>query len=425
MLATLDQLRSNPHCMQAIRQGGAYDIALAEEQLAHSGERFSYTDTAFHIDPMQEEDPERDYCDLKRMPHTVNHWGQLKLLLTELDFLTPYLHVPELCVVYVGSSPGHHLKPLVDLMPQTWTWELWDPKPNEVFGDWRTPVIEKQVRVQDFVWEEGSEQLMAKQADLVRRRKFMEEHVKNLQRIDTAQSHVELNRKHLEELRHTMVIQREHRPNVKVHSSELDYRQAVRLRSHYVTRPYSDQDPQLLLISDIRTNTSEHAVHADMEAQRSTCEALRPYQASLKFKLPYSDSFPALYPYLDGDLRLQPFSPRISHECRLHTLKGEELLEEKLYDHEEYARRMYRFQTVWRTSIYGDALACDLTHRPALASYRVGTDNCYDCTAAKLIIQRYAEMAGVLDGLSVLDDLVQKLAQVQAACKADGSLGDE
>ena len=55
----------------------------------------------------------------------VIHFGQLKLLLTEIRFLTEY-HKLSNIVVYAGAAPGHHIRYLSKLFPKH-QFELYDP----------------------------------------------------------------------------------------------------------------------------------------------------------------------------------------------------------------------------------------------------------------------------------------------------------
>ena len=65
---------------------------------------------------------------------TVLHWGQRKLLLTEIEFLTLYFKKEtvkdkkkELYVIYAGSAPGTHILYLSKLFPNV-HFELYDPR---------------------------------------------------------------------------------------------------------------------------------------------------------------------------------------------------------------------------------------------------------------------------------------------------------
>jgi len=65
---------------------------------------------------MQDVKPEFKYRPLPDLKRTVLHWGQKKLFISELDFLTDYSDDGD-TVVYVGAAPGTHLIYLSDLFP--------------------------------------------------------------------------------------------------------------------------------------------------------------------------------------------------------------------------------------------------------------------------------------------------------------------
>ncbi len=49
---------------------------------------------------------------------TVVHWGQRKLLMHEIEFLTKHLGTEQRAVlVYAGAAPGTHISLLSDLFP--------------------------------------------------------------------------------------------------------------------------------------------------------------------------------------------------------------------------------------------------------------------------------------------------------------------
>jgi hypothetical protein len=57
-------------------------------------------------------------------------WGQLKLLTTEIQFLTLYwdpIHHPDPICLYVGAAPGTHLISLIEMFPW-FTYHLYDPR---------------------------------------------------------------------------------------------------------------------------------------------------------------------------------------------------------------------------------------------------------------------------------------------------------
>lgn len=92
----------------------------------------------FDLDPpfhriLHDEAPERTYFRRNHVIKTVVHWGQRKLLLSEIEFLT--LVGPEnlqrAVVVYAGAAPGTHVKILSDMFPMV-NFILVDPAPFTV-----------------------------------------------------------------------------------------------------------------------------------------------------------------------------------------------------------------------------------------------------------------------------------------------------
>lgn len=68
------------------------------------------------------------YFSRKAMKKTAIKWGQLKLFITELQFLNKYwnpIEVPKPICVYIGAAPGTHIKALAKMFPQ-FTFELYD-----------------------------------------------------------------------------------------------------------------------------------------------------------------------------------------------------------------------------------------------------------------------------------------------------------
>ena len=67
---------------------------------------------------------------MRRTEKNAVHWGQRKLLLSEIQFLTQYGDLSDL-VVYAGSAPGVHTPYLSSLFP-THTFVLVDPNPFKI-----------------------------------------------------------------------------------------------------------------------------------------------------------------------------------------------------------------------------------------------------------------------------------------------------
>jgi len=72
---------------------------------------------------------------------TVNHWGQRKLLISEVEFLTRCVELgQEYTLLYAGAAPGSHLKFLADLFPQV-RFVLVDPAPFSIEGTARLTIL--------------------------------------------------------------------------------------------------------------------------------------------------------------------------------------------------------------------------------------------------------------------------------------------
>jgi hypothetical protein len=77
----------------------------------------------------------QDYFPRKGRVKEAVKWGQLKLLITEMQFFNKYWDpkvVPAPLCVYVGSAPGTHIPFLADLFPW-FTFHLYDPR--DVFDE--------------------------------------------------------------------------------------------------------------------------------------------------------------------------------------------------------------------------------------------------------------------------------------------------
>ena len=84
----------------------------------------------------QKNAPEIEYA---RTPSNVRHAGQLKLLCSEIEFLTRYKGTP-LTVVYAGSAPGLHIPRLARMFPEK-AFVLVDPHRSVVRGHQNIQVI--------------------------------------------------------------------------------------------------------------------------------------------------------------------------------------------------------------------------------------------------------------------------------------------
>jgi hypothetical protein len=112
-VAAWQDLTCNPHCTQ----------------VTHSNEYQSRTDLNFSR-VLEANAPIMKYRRRRDEVKTVIHWGQRKLLLSEIEFLT--LHaLPSSIVIYAGAAPGTHIEYLSKLFPDV-NFVLVDPSPFTV-----------------------------------------------------------------------------------------------------------------------------------------------------------------------------------------------------------------------------------------------------------------------------------------------------
>jgi len=108
---TVDSVLSNPHLRQVVQKNCGYE---------------SRTDIKFNR-LLPPDAPGQEYRRRQGESKTVIHWGQRKLLLSEIEFLTKF-GVPGATVVYAGAAPGTHTKYLMELFPEL-KFVLVDPAP--------------------------------------------------------------------------------------------------------------------------------------------------------------------------------------------------------------------------------------------------------------------------------------------------------
>lgn len=125
--------KENPHCQQY--------VALFNEPIPHRKEPM------FLYSGLEMTKPQITWEELNRFRRgqrsTLASWGQRKLALSEVDFLTDFADDGDL-VVYAGSAPGTHLLDLAKLFP-TLTFHLYDPRDFDVnlYRDQRFTIFQK------------------------------------------------------------------------------------------------------------------------------------------------------------------------------------------------------------------------------------------------------------------------------------------
>lgn len=121
------RLQRNPHCLQvkvrdtALRSQGSSTSPPTlprrmQDLLRHLGNSTPLLSAEPPLRVLQPQAPGEPYRRRQGERKSVVHWGQRKLLLAEIEFLTLYSQ-PGQVVVYAGAAPGHHIGYLADLFP--------------------------------------------------------------------------------------------------------------------------------------------------------------------------------------------------------------------------------------------------------------------------------------------------------------------
>lgn len=233
------------------------------------------------------------------------HWGQRKLLMTEIFFLAKFSALSK-TVLYAGSAPGTHIPFLLEIFPKH-KFILYDPRD---FSPKLRP-FEKSGRVEIY-------------------QEYMTDDV---------------------------------------------------------ARKFQNQD--ILFVSDIRTDPTEKGVHADMLMQQRWHAIMNPLVSMFKFRLPYTAINEAendenektskgyqgdinKYPYLDGEIFIQPWAPVTSTETRLLAYRFEKGGSPPMreYNSALYEAQMFRHSLITRQLQNFKHCVCG-----------EGIDYCWDCRA--------------------------------------------
>lgn len=271
---------------------------------------------------MKDDFPESAYMDdsgnfIPRLPNGVpsstlnyrlkyhNHWGQRKLLCTEIDFLNYCLENKneKIDIIYAGAAHGIHLPFLFHLFPNI-KLHLYDPA---VFSDKLKPFVEKgQIIINEFYMKSNID----KNTPFVQDKKGVPENYGYF----TDEVAAFLNDKYFNP--------------VSNHSNCLfisDVRRDVRKEPN---ESYNDY-----------TNRFEKLVFEDQENQQKWIRIIRPKFSMIKFKLPYvAEGREQYYKHMKGIIRFQIWHPSNSAETRL-VIKHKDIDTDVYYNTISYERK--------------------------------------------------------------------------------------
>lgn len=278
---------------------------------------------------------EREYRERDGENKTVCHWGQRKLLLSEIEFITKYYDKAKI-VVYAGAAPGTHILCLAQLFPKL-KFVLVDPRPfsshivkaakDSTFGGSSRASIELRPGYFD---------------DELAKEYAREEGVLFISDVRTSDDKV--------------------KGSAEGHGTTAVMDQETKLA--YPTQQY---------------------VENDMELQQRWHVTIQPVASSFKFRLPWADGMTR---YLKGNISLPVWGPVTTTESRLFVESAkadaengniDAQLEGQLttYDNRKYERQMFYFNTHRRVAKY---------KHDYMEFYKC---SCFDCTSEATILANY------------------------------------
>lgn len=277
---------------------------------------------------------------------TAIKWGQLKLLLEEIQFLTLYwdpVKVPEPLLVYVGSAVGTHIPVLIGMFPK-FTYHLYDPREHDPIFRTEPFRSNPKIRIHKQFFEDKDAQKYAGKDNV-----FL----------------------------------------------------IVDIRGSEYLRKGED------ILREV-TEENEKIVWDNMLLQQAWTRIIRPVRASLKFRLPYVAEFTRALGttrvYLDGLVYLQQWGSLSTTEARLVPYED---LRTREWDYEAHGMRMYYQDYNIREKLkFLNPLTNDRTPIAPL----IGLTNDYDSTASTVIVMEYFMKFGLpitaKNVIAVLDAMI-------------------
>ena len=234
---------------------------------------------------LRDNDPEEPYHRRKDEEKTSISWGQRKLLMTLISFLSKHVkgfedtkdgvtHKP-VVIVYAGAAPSVNIGIAATLFSNI-SWHLYDPAPFKIKTDVNKKII-------------------------VYQKKFTDEIASYWRDIQEKDGNVY-------------------------------FISDIRTADYTKTKNLEDNEKQIM---------------EDMELQKKWVEIIKPCKCQLKFRLPYTlPNFPVEIEYFDGIIYKQPYSPQMSTETRL-VLTSPDLTYKK-YSCEKYQSQLFYHNIVIR-----------------------------------------------------------------------------
>lgn len=273
--------------------------------------------------------PRRPYA--KECCKTCLHWGQRKLILSEIQFFTIFWGVDKPgTVVYAGAAPGHHTPFLAKMFPKL-RFELYDPAPFAIEEN-------EQIKLHSEFFTDAVARQWRGRNDVL--------FISDIRLVDPAEN--------------------------------------VRLIREANVEKVGVEEATLMGQKD-----TEDQVWSEMMMQQTWTEIIQPAQAMLKFRLPYviePNKGDVIAPYLDGHVLLQCFPPLNTTETRLVPIQP---LRKVGWSCLQYEEQLHYHNFIVRDQQYLNPATKDMTpiDPPELL-------NDFDSTLEWFILSEYVRLSG-------------------------------
>jgi cap3/cap4 methyltransferase len=297
------------------------------------------------------------------------HWGQRKLLLSEMQLLT-YFTEPKTphWIVYVGAAPGTHTGFLMDLFAESGhTWELVDPSPFHTALQARVKTDPKLSLQLKYFDNEAAYDVFA--------RRLIKANLHGLSRL------YEIEMAHAGEVYKVKKAEEDSALSPDQRKAKEEYEKHIPFK---VVAPFqlpvglsllvnvAAERTKTVFISDVRNREvdpdwREQCVTAEEKMQEAWTSIINPTVTMLKFRLPYRyiskydetlrrqvqrpTTEPLMTSHLSGTIVLPIWTRPTSTECRLVVPAYAPY---KLYNREHYEDALFFFNAILRESVYFD-----------------------------------------------------------------------
>jgi hypothetical protein len=283
-----------------------------------------------------------DYNKYDRKSFIKCHWGQRKLLFSEIEFLTiakKYINFENALCIYVGAASGTHL-PIIGELFKNLKFLLYDPNPFDIKED------------KQFMIKTGKDGF------------FTDDKINDVLTIANGRDIIFISdiriKPNNEDCHKDMLAQQRWSILLNAKAIELKFR-----------LPYVDVDEKGNEINNLLNLTIPDDVIKD------------------KIILPDTEKSKYSYLYLDGDIYWQLYPHEFSTETRLITIRLGDKFKMKYYDYKKYESQCLYFNEIDRLKTF----FIDDSH---FVKYNIlGYDDGYDSVSEYFIIKQYLESKNI------------------------------